>query len=164
MKLRELVESVAVRAGFEAKKADVEPPLGLDWVLDIVAGVPGMQVVVRAAGSDKHGRLVLIMPIGFSDVHRSLISGLPVDKRVTLVSRMLREVLRVCPYCRVGVGGTIADPQGIVAEVHYVEKPEPQRLLDDITRLLGVFLVVNAVLWEEFPSSLQPSAQPQLYT
>jgi len=164
LKLRELVESVASRAGFEVRSANVEPPPGLDWVVDVVAGAPGMQVVVRVAGSDRQEKLVLVMPIGFSETHRSLIMGLEAEKRVRLVTRIIREVLRVCPYCRVGVGGTPVEPQGVVAEIHYVARPDPQRLLDDITRLLSVFLAVNAVLWEEFPSAMQPGSQPPLYT
>ncbi|AEM38442.1 hypothetical protein Pyrfu_0572 [Pyrolobus fumarii 1A] len=164
--LIEQVESVARKAGLRVEEPrGVAPPPGMEWVRDIIAEGPGIRVVVRVAGSERDRRLVLIMPIGFSEVHMRLIQGLPLEERMALLARLLREVIHVCPYCRVGVGGAPTTPQGIIAEIHYVDGvPDSQRLLDDITRLISVFMAVNTVLWERFPGTMPGHEKPQLYT
>ncbi len=161
MNLLDLLKSVVEKLGLRIEEPNVQPPQGFDWVRDIVAQAGNLRVVVRATGT--RDRMILVMPIGFSELHRKMIQLLPAEERVKLVSRVLQAVASICPECRVGLGGTPVTPQGVVAEIHYVEKPGEQRLADDITRLLNVYLVVNAVLWEKFPA-LAPTQQPQLYT
>ncbi len=163
MSLEKLLAETVEKLGLRLETPDVQPPPGFTWVRDVIAEAHNLRIVVRAMGSEKEGRLILAMPIGFSQTHQQLIQMLPAEQRIKLISRMITSVATTCPHCRVGIGGTPVNPQGVIAEIHYVEKPARQRLADDITLLLNVFLIVNAILWDQFPSTA-PTGQPQLYT
>ncbi len=163
--LLEVLESVARMLGLKVEEpAGVRPPEGFEWVRDVVSETPLARVAVRVLGSES-GRLVLAMPIGFAQQHRVLLAGLPPEERVAFISRLLYTMALLCPRCRVGLGGDPSSPEGVVAEIHYVEAPGAQRLADDIVMLFNVYLLVNAMIWEKFPSAAAPGqATSTMYT
>ena len=163
--LLELLERVASDLGLRVEEpGGVRPPEGFDWVRDVVSETPVARVALRVFGSES-GRLVLAMPVGFAQQHRALLAGLPVEERVAFISRLLYTLAMVCPVCRLGLGGEPVNPEGVVAEIHYVSAPDAQRLADDIIRLFNVYLLVNAMIWEKFPGAATPGqATSTMYT
>lgn len=168
-RLAELVKEVAERLGFSIEEPrGVQPPPGFEWVRDIAVETPFAKIVVRVFGSDRDNSLVLAMPIGFSDVHRKLLAELPVNERASFLSKLFYSVVMVCPRCRVGYTGVPQEPggvpEGIVAELRYIEKPEKQRLADDIVVMLNIFFLVNAMLTEKFPGLAGGESTATMYT
>ena len=168
-KLIDIVREAAERLGFTLEEPQgVQLPPGFEWVRDVAVATPFAKIVVRVFGSEKGGNLALVMPIGFSDIHRKLLSELPVNERTAFLSKMYYTVVTMCPRCRVGYTGVPPEPggvpEGIVAEIRYIEKPGLQQLADDIVVLLNVFFVVNAMLTEKFPGSAGGQAATTIYT
>lgn len=169
MKLLDLLEKTAKRIDLGVEEPQgVQPPPGFEWVRDVVASTPFARIVVRVFGSERDQKMVLTMPIGFSDVHRKLLGELPANDRAAFLSKMYYSVVMMCPRCRVGFTGVpqepLGVPEGIVAEIRYVERPGVQQLADDIIVLINVFFLVNALLAEKFPGSTGGQSAASIYT
>ena len=164
-KLLKLLEDVARKLLLSIEEpSGVKLPEGFDWVRDVVAVTPVTRVSIRVMGSEERGIMVAAMLIGFAAAHREMIRSMPIEDRVAFISRLLYMVSILCPLCRIGLGGSPVDPKGIIAEIVYVEPPGSQRLADDLVRLYNVFILVNALIWEKFPSTAESGVGTTLYT
>ena len=137
-------------AGFIVAPHQGPLPSNAAWGL-LVTTPPPLQVKVRILCL-KDGNLIAGIAINISDYHRKAVGGMEERERIRLTAQMIREVLKVCPYCRLGVQGPLHLPTAIIAESYLDSRGlTMQRLVDDVTRLVNVFLIVNSVLWEYVP-------------
>jgi hypothetical protein len=120
----------------------------------LVTTPPPLQVKVRIVCLND-GNLITGIAINISDYHRKAIEEMNEKERIKLTSQMIRDVLRICPYCRLGIQGPLHLPTAIIAEAYLDSKSlTMQRLVDDVTRLVNIFLVINSILWEYVPPKL----------
>ncbi len=150
MTVKNIVKKALERLGFQVMEVAAKPP-GAKWAFDVVSPQP-LSLRLRVAELETDV-LVFGIAIVLSEEHRSAYMRLQTSERMKLTSRIILEVLRVCPYCRVMIQPRLDQLETIVAEVHHY----PSHGIDErsvgeyIHRLVNVFLAVNAVLWERFP-------------
>ena len=157
-KTKDKITTWLADAGFVVAPFDAALPSNAEWGL-AVATPPPMQVRMRILGL-KRGGIVVGMGVNFSDKHREEINRLPIEERVKFSAILLDRVLSICPHCRIALHGGITSPTAVVAEILlFEEEITKQRLIDDVARLVNLFLIVNALLWEKFPHTIAPSRQ-----
>ena len=148
--LRGRITSWLTAAGFIVAPHQGPLPSNAAWGL-LVTTPPPLQVKVRLLCL-KDGGVIAGIAINISDYHKKALEELEERERIRLSSRMIREVIKVCPYCRLGVQGPLHLPTAIIAESYLDGKAlTMQRLVDDVTRLVNIFLIVNSLLWEYVP-------------
>lgn len=148
--LKGRVTSWLTTAGFIVAPHQGPLPSNAAWGL-LVTTPPPLQVKVRILCL-KDGNLIAGIAINISDYHRKAVEEMDEKERVKLTAQMIREILKVCPHCRLGIQGPLHLPVAIIAESYLDSKGlTMQRLVDDVTRLVNIFLVVNSVLWEYVP-------------
>ena len=137
-------------SGFLVAPLSAPLPSNASWGL-LVSTPPPLQIKLRLLGL-KNGDVIVGVGVNFSEKHVQEIKGLKPAERVKLSARILKSILEVCPYCRVALRESLLNPTAIVAEVLVSrEALNRQRLVDEAARLVNVFLIVNTVLWQEFP-------------
>ncbi len=159
LKARDDIASWLRRAGFQV--SEKTPPPGTKWVLEASMGGVKLQV----AGLEHAQAVVFSIGIVFSREHLEALNKLQPEERVKLSAWILRAVANVCPSCRVVIQPSLSEPRAIVAQrILLLEGVEPRTVVDYASTMLAVFLVVNTVLWEQFPALKPPPAgQGQTY-
>jgi len=142
---KKLVEKL----GFRVENTPEKPPHAT-WSYEIVSPPP-LSVRLRAFMLNTN---VLVLGIGvkFSPEHQRSIQALESKEKLRLSSKLILEILRVCPYCRVAVQPTLDNPEAVIAEVHRLSTSYDKAVIaEDIVRLVNVYIAINAVLWDYFP-------------
>ncbi|HID04871.1 MAG TPA: DUF2299 domain-containing protein [Aigarchaeota archaeon] len=140
-------------AGFIVAPLNTALPSNAEWGL-AVSTPPPVQVRLKIFGLNTGG-IVIGMGVNFSDKHREELIRLPVKERIRFSATMLDRVLSICPYCRIALQGGVTSPVALIAEILlFSDEITRQRLVDDSARLVNVFLIVNALLWEKFPHTI----------
>ena len=153
---RELVEKL----GFRVEDAPEKPPQAV-WSYEIISPPP-LAVRLRAFMLNTN---VLVLGIGvkFSPEHQQSIQSLESKEKLRLSSKIILEVLRVCPYCRVAVQPTLDNPEAVIAEIHRLLTDHNKAVIaEDVVRLVNVYIAINAVLWNYFPQ-VSSTSRPQPY-
>lgn len=153
---KELVEKL----GFRVENTPEKPPHAV-WSYEIVSPPP-LAVRLRAFMLNTN---VLVLGIGvkFSPEHQQSIQALESKEKLRLSSRLILEMLRVCPYCRIAVQPTLDNPEAVIAEVHRLLTDYNKTVIaEDIVRLVNVYIAINAVLWDYFPQ-VGNMSKPQPY-
>ncbi|NOZ88653.1 MAG: DUF2299 domain-containing protein [Crenarchaeota archaeon] len=127
-----------------------QPPPNADWALTATTPPP-LRVNLTLLG---RGDIVAAgIGVRFSPPHMEALRGLDAEERVRFSAELMRSVAQLCPPCRIALQGPLHEPQGLAAEVVYTaESLDRQKLLEEVARLVNVYLVVNSLLWERFPS------------
>ena len=147
---RDTVAKWLGESGFLVAPLSAPLPSNASWGL-LVSTPPPLQIKLRLLGLN-NGDVIVGVGVNFSEKHVEEINKLKPAERIKLSSRILDAILRVCPYCRVALRESLANPVAIVSEILVTkESLSRQRLVDAAARLVNVFLIVNAVLWQEFP-------------
>ncbi|KSW11311.1 hypothetical protein CF15_00095 [Pyrodictium occultum] len=158
---REKITAWLTDAGLVVAPLNAPMPSNAEWGL-LVATPPPLQVKLRVIGL-KNGDVILSIGVNFSEQHREEVRKMPVEERVRFTAQLLERLIAVCPYCRVALNGSIDSPEAIVAEVLLSgDEVSRQRIMDGVARLVNLFLMVNAVLWERFPGTVagkEPQSQ-----
>ena len=127
-------------------------PSNAEWGL-AVSTPPPIQVKLRLLGL-RGGVVVAGIGVNFAEQHRQEMMKLKPAERIVFTARLTAALLTLCPYCRIALQGGMTEPSAIVAEiVYYSDTITKQRIVDDIARLINVFLLVNALLWQQFPQT-----------
>jgi len=150
--IREKLVSWLTSAGFMVAPADQGLPSAAEWGL-MVATPPPIQVKLRIVGL-KNGLLIAGIGVNFSDLHRRELQKLPEAERSSFIATLMSKILLLCPICRTALHGGIVNTEAIIAEIVYSpDTLTQQRLLDDMTRLVNVFMLINMELWGRFPQA-----------
>jgi hypothetical protein len=137
-------------SGFLVAPLTAQLPSNAEWGL-LVSTPPPLQVKLRLLGL-KNGDLVFGVGVNFSEKHVSEINKLKPEERVKLSAEIISSILSVCPYCRIALRESLANPVALISEILIKgDEASKQRLVDDAARLVNVFLIVNAILWKKFP-------------
>jgi len=156
--LRDKIVSWLASAGFIVAPMQGPLPQNAEWGLG-VSTPPPLQVKLRLIGL-KHGIVIAGIGVNFSDIHREKLKELEDAERVSFMAELTRRLLLLCPYCRLAVQGGMLTPELIIAEiVYYAETLAKQRLLDDLARLVNIFLLVNTELMHRFPEPVLEAAK-----
>lgn len=148
--IRDKLTKMLIDLGFTVAPMGRLPP-NADWGL-AVRTPPPTSITLNIIGL-RSGLIVAGIGVMFSEPHRRAMEALKAVERVKLSAKLLRSIVMVCSTCRVGIHGQISQPAGVVAEV--VLDPNTltlSRLSDTLAMLINVFLTVNTILWEAFPS------------
>ena len=136
-------------------------PSNASWGLT-VSTPPPVRVTMRVMGL-RGGQIVLGIGINLSPMHREKIMSLPPAERVAFTASLVSKLIDTCPYCRFGIQGGMNEPQAFVAEILYFnDTVEKQRLIDDISRLVNIYLLINSELWRRFPEETSEQARGRL--
>lgn len=137
-------------SGFLVAPLAAPLPSNASWGL-LVSTPPPLQIKLRLLGL-KNGDIVVGVGVNFSEKHIEEIKKLKSAERVRLSAKIIESIIDVCPYCRVALRESLLNPVAIVSEILVTrEALSRQRLVDDAARLVNVFLIVNTILWQEFP-------------
>jgi len=153
---RELMEKL----GFRVENALEKPPQAV-WSYEIISPPP-LAVRLRAFMLNTN---VLVLGIGvkFSPEHQQSIQSLETKEKLRLSSRIILEVLRICPYCRIAVQPALDNPEAVIAEIHRLLTDCNKAVIaEDVVRLVNVYIAINAVLWDYFPHVVS-TGRPQPY-
>lgn len=148
------------RLGFRVENTPEKPPQAV-WGYEIVSPPP-LAVRLRAFMLNTN---VLVLGIGvkFSPEHQQSIQALEPKEKLRLSSKLILEILRVCPYCRVAVQPTLDNPEAVIAEIHRPPTSYNKAVIaEDLVRLVNVYIAINAVLWNHFPQ-VSNISKPQPY-
>lgn len=150
--LRERLASWLAGAGFIVAPGDEGLPSNAEWGL-MVATPPPIQVKLRLIGL-KNGLVIAGIGVNFSDLHRRELQKLSTAERSGFVASLASKIIAMCPMCRIALHGGVVNPEAIIAEIVYAsDELTRQRLLDDIARLVNVFMLINMELWSRFPEA-----------
>jgi len=156
--LRDKIASWLASAGFIVAPSDQGLPPTAEWGL-MVSTPPPIQVKLRLIGL-KNGLVIAGIGVNFSDLHRSELKKLPPTERSGFVASLVSKILTLCPICRTAIHGGIVDAEAIIAEIVYApEDLTRQRMLDDLARLVNIFMLINMELWNKFPKAHLDAAQ-----
>jgi len=137
-------------AGYLVTGSNAGLPSTAEWGL-LVTTPPPMQVKLRVIGL-KGDKITCNIAVSFSPRHRELVSKLDMEEKVRFSSELMLKLLSICPHCRIAIQGGLQAPQAVIAEILLDEEElTKQRLLDDVARLVNIFLAVNSMLWSLFP-------------
>ncbi len=161
MKLRDAVRDYLKRWGFECREPGENPP-GAEWSLDVMTPPPlnvGVKIVYL-----KSGVMTAVMGVRFSPEHARLVAELKEEERVRFATRMLVELLKLCPSCRIAIQPGIQQPEAVLVEAHFdpdrLERGGLVELLHAVQRLVNAYILVNALLWEKFPPKMGAHRPP----
>jgi len=152
VKLRDAVKEYLEKWGFQCKEPGEHPP-GAEWSLDVLTPPPlnvGVKIVYL-----KTGVMTAVMGVKFSPEHARLVGELKEEERIKFATRMLIELLKICPSCRIAIQPGIQQPEAVLVEAHL----DPERLREEglegllhaVQVLVNAYILVNALLWEKFP-------------
>ena len=139
-------------AGYIVAPAEQGLPPQASWGL-MVATPPPVQVKMRIIGL-RNGAVIAGIGVNFADVHRREIMKLEPAERSSFVAGLLSGIIQLCPYCRVALQGGMLSPEAVVAEILYAgDTLSKQRVIDDMARLVNIFMYINMELWRRFPEA-----------
>lgn len=160
--LEKKVTSWLIEEGFRIAKLEKTPGLDVAWGYNIFTPPPTEINIKVFQPKNFPSQLVLLMGVSFSKPHQEELARLGVEERVKFMSSLLIDLTKICPVCRIGVQPNMTTPQAIIV-TRVLMKGEVTKslIMDEITRLVNCFLVVNASLWRRFPRIKGAEAQKQ---
>jgi hypothetical protein len=158
--IRDRIVSWLASAGFIVAPADQGLPSAAQWGI-MVSTPPPIQVRLRLMGL-RSGLVVAGIGVNFSDVHKRELQRLEPAERSAFVAQLSSKIMLLCPMCRIALHGGLVNPEAIVAEIVYdPDNLTKQRLIDDMARLVNVFMLINMELWSRFPEAHIEAAKSQ---
>jgi len=153
--LEEIVTKWLIEEGFTIKKLDPRFPIKVVWGLEVRTPPPlnvGFRVFKPQLRPD---RLVLMLGVAISPEHLRELERLDEGKRFKFFSRLLLELIKVCNTCNVVIEPSPFNPRGITATLtlleDHVKSSGKQGLLNEIYKILNVFIAIISYFNEVFP-------------
>jgi len=156
------ITSWLIEEGLRIAKLEKAPGLEVSWGYNVFTPPPTEVNIKVFQPKNFPSQIVLLMGVSFSKPHQEELARLSIDERIKFMSTLLVDLTKICPVCRIGVQPNIATPQAIiVTRILMKDEITKSLVLDEITRLVNCFLVVNASLWKRFPRTKSTEAQKQ---
>ncbi len=160
---KDIIRVTLESLGFRVREEKGIIPPDAKWVLEVSTPHP-LNLKLRVAEL-KSEVVVFGIAIVLSEEHMRAYMELDESSKLRLASRLLLEMLKVCPFCRVSMQPSVNNVKTIVVEVHHYPSRSLNETLvaDYIHRLVNVFFAVNAVLWDRFPLPSASSREGQIF-
>ncbi len=142
-----------VESGFKVEKLTEVQTLRAKWGYRVTTPPPIPTTIAIFEPQDYSDRLLLLLGINIAPEHRMGILRMDRSKRLSFMSRVILDILRICPTCRVGVQPSMIEPQSIVATlILFYENLTKSSLVNSLVMLSNVYTSVLANFWSEFPT------------
>ena len=150
---KEKITGWLMRAGFRVEEGKHPIPPEAEWGLEVFTPPP-LQVHLRIFYFPRRKLIVSGIGIGLAEPHRVGVIAMSPEDRTKLSSDLLQGIMALCPHCRISMQPSPFVPERVVVEEGVLEESlEAQRLLDTMSRLVNVYILVNAILWRYFPET-----------
>ncbi len=162
-RLEEVITKWLIDEGFEVKKLDPRFPIKTVWGIDVRTPPPmtvGFSIFKPAERTD---RFVILLGVAISPEHLTELSKLKPTERLKFMSRLMLEILKICPTCHVVVEPNPISPRGISTSLTILEetlrKEGRNYLLNSIYRIINTFIAIISYFNEAFPEVTMSKTQ-----
>ncbi len=146
------VSNWLIEEGFKLGKLEQLPGIEYKWGYNVFAPPPVQVNIKLFQPKPFPTQIVMVMGVSLSKEHQEALSKLSVNERIEFLSTLLIDLTKICPSCRIAIQPNMLEPKAIVVtRVLFEDNISKPLLIDEITRLINCFLVINASLWRKFP-------------
>ncbi len=159
------ISSWLLSEGFRVEKLEPLPRLKVAWGLNVYTPPPLVVNIKIFQPAGHEDRIVLLLGVNISPDHQRELNKLDDSERYRFMSKMLLDIIHLCPDCKFAIQPNMMSPKTIiVSKTLYYEELSRPKLVNEIVRLVNVFMAINANLWIKFPHPLRKPQTTTTYT
>ena len=81
------------------------------------------------------------------------------------MSKVLLDIIHLCPECKFVIQPNMLNPKAIIiSRTLFCNDLTKSKLIDEVVRLVNVFIAINANLWMKFPHPPRKPPSTTTYT
>jgi len=142
-----------LEAGFKIEKLEELAQAKAKWGYKVtLPPPPAPTTIVVFEPKQFTDRLVLFLGVNIAPEHLKELMKLNERSRISFISEIILDVVRVCPLCKVSVQPNPANPQSFaVSLLIFYENLSKAKLIEELIKLSNVYTAILANFWSKLP-------------
>lgn len=164
-KCNQQISSWLLSEGFRIEKLEPLPGLKISWGFNVYTPPPLVVNVKVFQPQGQEDKVILLLGVNISPDHQRELSKLDDNERYKFMSKMLLDIIHLCPECKFVIQPNMLSPKAIIiSRTLFCNDLTKSKLIDEVVRLVNVFIAINANLWMKFPHPPRKPPSPATYT
>ncbi|RLG86735.1 MAG: hypothetical protein DRO15_05790 [Thermoprotei archaeon] len=142
-----------LEAGFKIEKLEELAQAKARWGYKVTLPPPPAPTTIVVFEPEQFtDRLVLFLGVNIAPEHLKELMKLDEKSRVSFISEILLDVVRVCPLCKASIQPNPTNPRSFaVSLLIFYENLSKARLIEDLITLSNVYTAILANFWARLP-------------